>query len=260
MPAGRRSPPGTSDPGQQRQTLVSGGRVVLAVALAIVLALGTGLATPVVLRAVAPSWTGISRQAAIITADVYLAVIVAHLVAFGGLAGLRDRLRLGRTSARDVVFALAVLVGAWATAGALYVALDPVAGWLDDIRHALQFVGSDGGRLSNADPALFAVAVARACVLAPLGEELLFRGALFGWLRRHLHAGLTITLTAGLFAVIHMLPVVLPLAFILGLGFGWIRERTGSTTPCVIAHVLNNVALVAGAYLVSGWDAGPLAP
>lgn len=244
--------------GQPPDTPVTGRRLLLAVALAIVLAVGTGLFTPLVLRAVAPSWTEISRLAAAITAEVYVALIVAHLLAFGGFPGLRDRLRLGRTTVRDVSLALVVMVGVWAAAAAAYVALNPVAGWLDDIREALLFVGSDGGRLANADPALFTVAVARACVLAPLGEELLFRGALFGWLRRRLNAVLTIMLTAAVFAVIHVIPVLLPITFVFGLGLGWIRERTGSTTPGFIVHVLNNVALIAGAYLVAGWNAGPL--
>ena len=104
-------------------------------------------------------------------------------------------------------------------------------------------------------PALALTAV----LLAPAGEELLFRGALFGWLRRRLHAAATITVTAMLFAAIHMMPALLPLTFIFGLGFGWIRERTGSTTPAFVMHVVNNVALIAGAYLVAGWNVGPLA-
>jgi hypothetical protein len=245
--------------GEQPDTLVTGRRLLLAVALAIVLGVGVGLVTPLILRVVAPSWTGINRLAAVISAEVYLAVIVAHLLAFGGFAGLRDRLRLDGTTVRDLRLALAVWVGVWAAAAVVYLALNPVLGWLDDIRHALLFVGSDGGRLSDAAPALFTVAVVRACILAPLGEELLFRGALFGWLRRRLNAAPTIMLTAALFAIIHMIPVALPLAFVLGLGAGWIRERTGSTTPFFIMHVLNNVALIAGVYLVAEWRVGPLA-
>lgn len=245
--------------GQPPDTVVTGRRLLLVVALGIVVGMGAGLLTPFILRAVAPTWTEINRLAAVITAEVYLAVIVAHLLVFGGFAGLRDRLRLGGTSTRDLGLALAVWVAAWIAAAAVYLALNPALAWLADLRQALLFVGSDGGRLSNAGPALFAVAVARACVLAPLGEELLFRGALFGWLRRRLNAVPTIVLTAALFAVIHMMPVVLPVAFILGLGAGWIRERTSSTTPFFIMHILNNVALVAGAYLVAGWNVGPLA-
>jgi hypothetical protein len=239
--------------------VVTGRRLLLAVALAIVLGAGAGLATPLILRVVAPSWTEINRLAAVITAEVYLALIVAHLLAFGGLAGLRDRLRLGGTTARDLELALAGWVGLWAAAAVVYLALNPVLGWLDDMGQALLFVGSDGGRLSGAGPVLFTVAVARACVLAPLGEELLFRGALFGWLRRRLNAAPTIMVTAALFAIIHMIPVALPFAFVFGLGAGWIRERTGSTTPFLLMHVLNNVALITGAYLVAGWNAGPLA-
>jgi membrane protease YdiL (CAAX protease family) len=50
-------------------------------------------------------------------------------------------------------------------------------------------------------------------LLAPLGEELLFRGALFTWLRRRLSSGATVALTAAVFAAIHGFPVILPLAF-----------------------------------------------
>ena len=234
---------------RRRRAGATGRRLLLAVALAIVLGVGAGLVTPLILRVAVPSWTGINRLAAAISAEAYLAVIVAHLLAFGGFAGVRDRLRLGGTTVRDLGLTLAVWVGVWIAAAVVYLALNPILGWLDHFRQALLFVGSDGGRLSNADPALFTVAVARACVLAPLGEELLFRGALFGWLRRRLNAAPTIMLTAALFAVIHMMPVVLPLAFVFGLGAGWIRERTGSTTPFFTVHVLNNAALIAGAYI-----------
>ena len=99
--------------------------------------------------------------------------------------------------------------------------------------------------------------VVRACVLAPLAEELLFRGALFGWLRRRLSASLTILLTAALFAGIHMMPLLLPITFLFGVAAGWVRERTGSTLPFFAIHVLNNVLTLAIAYVLV---AGGLAP
>ena len=42
----------------------------------------------------------------------------------------------------------------------------------------------------------------RACLVAPLAEELLFRGALFGWLRRRLPAWPAILVSAALFWVV----------------------------------------------------------
>ena len=78
---------------------------------------------------------------------------------------------------------------------------------------------------------MVALALARACVLAPLGEELLFRGALYGWIRRRLGARTTIGVTAVLFAVIHPLPILWPAVALLGVGAGWAREKTGSIVP-----------------------------
>ena len=66
--------------------------------------------------------------------------------------------------------------------------------------------GSDMSRFPPAGPIVLGLIVIRACLLAPLAEELLFRGALFGWLRDRLSAGLTILLTAALFAGIAPAP------------------------------------------------------
>jgi membrane protease YdiL (CAAX protease family) len=233
---------------------VSGRALLGTVALAVLLALAVGLATPPAVRWLAPSWGGIDRLAAIITAEVYLVVICAHLVGFGGWTGVRTRLRLGPVSGRDVALALAVTAAAWVAGAALYVALNPVLGWLGEIQGDLLWIGSDGGRLQNAGPVLLAVVLVRACLLAPLGEELLFRGSVFGWLRGRRGSGVAIATSAALFMVIHQLPVLFPLALILGLAAGWLRERTGSITPFLVTHILNNAALIVVAYFVAGWQ------
>lgn len=80
-------------------------------------------------------------------------------------------------------------------------------------------------------------------ILAPLVEELLFRGWIFGSLRARFSAGATILGTTFLFAVVHvdqtgLYPVaVLVPGFILGV----IRERTGSTKAAVLAHAIYNL-------------------
>ncbi|MCI0689444.1 MAG: CPBP family intramembrane metalloprotease [Sporichthyaceae bacterium] len=192
-----------------------------------------------------------------ISAEVYLALLVALALAFGGRAGIRDRLRLGPTSARAVGLALAAWLAALAATGAAHLVLGGVLGSPRELWDMLMRIGSDFGRLSGAGPLLIAVIALRACLLAPLGEELLFRGALFGWLRQHLNAPATIALTAVVFAAIHQTPVLLPYAFLIGTAAAWVRERTGSTTPFLAVHLLSNALLVTLAYALTGWNPSP---
>jgi hypothetical protein len=46
-------------------------------------------------------------------------------------------------------------------------------------------VAGEVGEAVLAGPVLAVLSVARAVVITPLAEELMFRGALYGWLRRH---------------------------------------------------------------------------
>jgi membrane protease YdiL (CAAX protease family) len=79
-------------------------------------------------------------------------------------------------------------------------------------------------------------------ILAPIAEELYFRGFVFrGYLftRGRLTA---YAMTSLLFAVLHLnLPALLPI-LILSLVFCYAYERTGSIVPSVVAHALNNSA------------------
>jgi membrane protease YdiL (CAAX protease family) len=37
--------------------------------------------------------------------------------------------------------------------------------------------------------------------------------------------------------------------------FGWIRERSNSIAPAIVAHVAHNVLMVAYAHATAGWGA-----
>lgn len=78
-------------------------------------------------------------------------------------------------------------------------------------------------------------------IIAPLGEELLFRGAIFGALARAGGVGLPIVGSAALFGLMHLTPGHAAAAFVSGLGLGWLRAVTGSVWPGVLAHALNNL-------------------
>jgi len=105
-------------------------------------------------------------------------------------------------------------------------------------------------------------------LLAPLGEELVFRGAVLRALLRWTAAkpadedkgnrwwrstGMAIALSALLFALIHSNPVQMPHAFLVGLLLGWMYYRTDSIVPGVAYHWVNNTI----AYIVYNFYPDP---
>ena len=78
-------------------------------------------------------------------------------------------------------------------------------------------------------------------LLAPLAEELVFRGAilraLLQWCSK---PWVGIVLSALLFAVAHMNPAQFPHAFLIGLLLGWMYYRTDSIIPGIVYHWINN--------------------
>lgn len=233
---------------------VSGARLLIAVTSSVGLAAAAGFVTAYGLPSLAPDWGDTNRVATVIVLEVYLAIIVGHVIAFNGLERLRSTLRIRPTTSRQLLAALAVCLAAWAAAAVLYLVLSPFVWPLRDVRIALWWVGADGGRLADADALPFVLAVGRAALVAPFAEELLFRGSLFGWLRRRLPALAAILVTAALLAMVHPMPVLWPIAFMFGVGAASFRERADSVTPFIIMHTLNNIMLVGVSYWVTGWN------
>lgn len=81
-------------------------------------------------------------------------------------------------------------------------------------------------------------------LLAPLIEELMFRGAIQGYLLRRCSPWTAIIVSAVVFGVIHMNPQQMAYATLLGIVFGWIYYRTRSLLPVIVGHVLNNSVAV----------------
>ena len=97
------------------------------------------------------------------------------------------------------------------------------------------------------DVVLLATALANLVILAPLAEEVLFRGWLFTGLRRAIGPWPGGLVTAILFAAIHYdanhrrFFLVLPLAISLGV----VREVSGSIRPTIALHAIYNLIIVA---------------
>ena len=79
-------------------------------------------------------------------------------------------------------------------------------------------------------------------LLAPLAEEVVFRGAILKSLLRspRLSVWGAIALSAVAFALVHFNPAQMPHAFLIGLLLGWMYWRTGSILPGVAYHWANN--------------------
>jgi uncharacterized protein len=79
-------------------------------------------------------------------------------------------------------------------------------------------------------------------VVAPIAEEMLFRGFLFrGWAASRLGVAGTIALTSLLFAALHWYSAMgVAFCFCAGLLSGWLRWRLGSLTAPILIHMLNN--------------------
>ncbi len=78
-------------------------------------------------------------------------------------------------------------------------------------------------------------------LLAPLSEELVFRGAILrALLQWRPNPWVGICISALLFAMIHLNPAQMPHAFMIGLLLGWMYYRTDSIVPGVVYHWVNN--------------------
>jgi membrane protease YdiL (CAAX protease family) len=80
-------------------------------------------------------------------------------------------------------------------------------------------------------------------VVAGGAEEIFFRGYMQSRLREHWRPAAAILAASASFAALHVdiSAVHMVLAFALGLYLGFVAETTGSTLPCIVCHVVNNV-------------------
>jgi len=113
-------------------------------------------------------------------------------------------------------------------------------------------LGIDGGsksveatyraaRLAGMLPLLWLATV----VVAPVTEEFLFRGFLHrGWASSWLGVPGTVVLTSALWAALHQQYHWLGILciFLMGLIFGWVRQRSRSATLTIVLHALNNLS------------------
>lgn len=102
--------------------------------------------------------------------------------------------------------------------------------------------------------------VVAVCILAPVLEEMLFRGLVLRSFLQRFPRWPAIFLSAILFGAAHLNIYQFVAAFFLGLFLGWLYERTRSLLPCIALHGIYNSAISWRALqgeerLEHGWEA-----
>jgi len=88
-------------------------------------------------------------------------------------------------------------------------------------------------------------------VLAPVAEEVFFRGFLYAGMRSRWGVGWALVASSLIFALIHLTPSVLPPLFIMGLLLAYLYERSNSLWPSVLLHAAVNSIAFIGMYIAA---------
>jgi membrane protease YdiL (CAAX protease family) len=199
-----------------------GGKSGTAFALVLALLLPAGLFAQLASPLAGLYWT-----------EPFVFLLPAVIATAGSNLEPRAWLRLRPARLGALAGAAGVGLAGWFLGGAIFAAVRAVA-------PASLVARYDLSRLFEgpaAEQAAFAIA---ASVIAPLCEELAFRGHLASAFHSRHRPAVAIGATALVFAVMHLDPLRGPSLVVLGALYGWLAWRTGSIWPSVVAHAVNN--------------------
>ena len=106
-----------------------------------------------------------------------------------------------------------------------------------------------GGTSWESSPTALILTFISICILTPISEELLFRGYIRDALIRQHGKWQPIIIRAIIFGMVHFDPFTMGMATIGGVIYGWIRVRTGSLVPGIVAHAMWNTMALMVTYL-----------
>jgi membrane protease YdiL (CAAX protease family) len=216
--------------------------------LAFVLGQAMGFAVLSTLKTIDPGRVATDGTAVAIYTLISNPIEIVTLVLAIQLLGsnARDYLGIDIPHWRDVAIAVAGLAATIAAADALTFALGK------DMVPAFQIELHRTARAQGSLPWLWLAII----VAAPVGEELLFRGFLFrGFVHEPRDAVPGILIISLIWSMLHVQYDWFGTSqvFVIGLLFGFVRWRTGSTTLAILMHVLLNLESVVETVIVMGW-------
>lgn len=165
---------------------------------------------------------------------------VAGLAAFSAAAALRVRSLRAFGIRRASIKSMAVAVGVGVATLIAKVALGALIARVAHASTHVQDVYATGG---GGGPASLILATMLLAVLTPIGEEFLFRGVLMTALLRY-GPWCAVIGSASVFALMHGMNLILPIALLEGLVAAEIFRRSGSIWTAVIVHVVYNLPSV----------------
>lgn len=137
---------------------------------------------------------------------------------------------------------------------AVAILVTPLAQWLLDDSETQQQVAELAEATRDVGGRLLLIVVF--VVVAPLVEEVIFRGAMLSWLVKHMSASWAVTVSAAAFAAVHLLDLnaalAVPSLFVIGLVLGWAAVRRGSLSLAIFIHA--GVNLLGAILLMWGQD------
>lgn len=83
-------------------------------------------------------------------------------------------------------------------------------------------------------------AVVKVAIIAPIVEEMIFRGIIMHGLMRNYSPFTAVSVSALMFALFHLNPWQFPATFILGILLGILMLRTRNIILCILGHAINN--------------------
>jgi membrane protease YdiL (CAAX protease family) len=164
-------------------------------------------------------------------------------IAIGMASGWRFNLRqgLGRLGLRG--FQPSALGWMFAVLGTYYVGAIAFSAIV--LQPKQEDIGKELG-VCNPGIGIAIFAVLSIIVLAPVAEEIFFRGFFFAGLRKRWSLWPSAILSGAIFGLVHAPTgptAAIPLAG-LGVGLAWLYNKTGSIYPSMLAHFLNNAIAI----------------
>jgi len=146
---------------------------------------------------------------------------------------------LGRVTRKTIPTALIWILLAYPIVTALSMLFVAFANELPDEQAPVKFLRE------QKDPANIALMIVFAVVIAPISEELLFRGYLYGVMKRYGGALASMLVSAMLFSAIHVHPGSFLALFGLAICLTLVYEHTGTLWAPIIMHAVFNAISVA---------------
>ena len=168
---------------------------------------------------------------------------VGGAVTYALLLGIAIAIAVG-TSMRTL-FALARPRTRWSWLGPILIVIGVLilSAILDPILHPGKEQGLVPSRWEPRHAGAYAANAVVVVLIAPLVEELIFRGMGYSLLQRY-GRPLAVAVVGIAFGLAHGLVDALPLLVVLGAGLAWLRSKTSSVFPGMVTHAVFNCIAV----------------